>query len=296
MSFPIKYLVRKRALGDVLWIEPVIKELAKTCRLLIVHTKYNELFNNYPLPNVRFKLKLNFFEKMLIALSGVWPASRIVVDLEGAYERYPNQHFLHAYQKRAGVKIMDQYPELFLSELERNRFRNGINGKKFIVIHPENSQLVNYRKVHGVSWADLVRSFNSEGYSVVCLGDKLSKVVGAIYLETTLRQLISLLAQAQLFIGIDSGPSHIAAALKIPSILLFGAVNPYYRHFNGLFKGIILKNKCCFDGENHGFASSQNSQCAINPEMPPCTIFNNQELFVAVQKLVHLPIEKNEGN
>lgn len=41
-----------------------------------------------------------------------------------------------------------------------------------------------------------------------------------------LRELKGLLAQAQIFIGNDSGPAHIAAAFGVPVVAIFGASNP----------------------------------------------------------------------
>lgn len=59
----IKYIVRKRQLGDVLWIEPIIDEIALKYKKVIVHTKYNEIFNNYKHKNVIFKKSLTFLKK-----------------------------------------------------------------------------------------------------------------------------------------------------------------------------------------------------------------------------------------
>jgi ADP-heptose:LPS heptosyltransferase len=43
-----------------------------------------------------------------------------------------------------------------------------------------------------------------------------------------LRELTALLARAELFVGNDSGPTHIAAALARPTIVIFGASNPVH--------------------------------------------------------------------
>jgi len=44
--------------------------------------------------------------------------------------------------------------------------------------------------------------------------------------RTTLPQLVALLEQAALVVGNDSGPTHIAAALNIPAVMIFGPTNP----------------------------------------------------------------------
>ena len=45
-------------------------------------------------------------------------------------------------------------------------------------------------------------------------------------LEGSISDLIALLRRAKLFIGGDSGPMHVAAALKVPVVALFGPTNP----------------------------------------------------------------------
>jgi heptosyltransferase I len=43
---------------------------------------------------------------------------------------------------------------------------------------------------------------------------------------TNLRQLAALISQAILFVGNDTGPLHLAVALKVPSVAIFGATDP----------------------------------------------------------------------
>jgi heptosyltransferase I len=59
-------------------------------------------------------------------------------------------------------------------------------------------------------------------------------------LETTLTQLIALTRRAQLFIGGDSGPMHLAATLRIPVVAVFGPTDPAR---NGPFgtRSIVLR-------------------------------------------------------
>ena len=43
--------------------------------------------------------------------------------------------------------------------------------------------------------------------------------------RTTLRQLMGLLAECQLIVTNDSGPMHLAAALGVPLVAIFGSTN-----------------------------------------------------------------------
>src|SRR5262249_61987515 len=47
-----------------------------------------------------------------------------------------------------------------------------------------------------------------------------------VYQNAPLSEVKSLMSGAQLFIGNDSGPAHIAAAFGVPSVVLFGPSNP----------------------------------------------------------------------
>jgi ADP-heptose:LPS heptosyltransferase len=47
-----------------------------------------------------------------------------------------------------------------------------------------------------------------------------------VYRNAPLKEVKGVVAGAQLFVGNDSGPAHIAAAFGIPVVVLFGASNP----------------------------------------------------------------------
>ena len=44
--------------------------------------------------------------------------------------------------------------------------------------------------------------------------------------QTSLRELVALSARARLFVGCDTGPMHLAAALGVPVVALFGPADP----------------------------------------------------------------------
>jgi heptosyltransferase-1 len=63
----------------------------------------------------------------------------------------------------------------------------------------------------------------------------------AIPLKTTISELIALTRRAKLFIGGDTGPLHLASALKVPVVAIFGPTDPAR---NGPFgaKSVVLRN------------------------------------------------------
>ena len=63
--------------------------------------------------------------------------------------------------------------------------------------------------------------------------------------KTTLRQLAAILKRCNLFIGSDSGPMHIASAINIPSVILFGPTDPKKHAFAGRNNIIIKHSLAC---------------------------------------------------
>ena len=49
---------------------------------------------------------------------------------------------------------------------------------------------------------------------------------GAQLISCTVAELIALTRRARLFIGGDTGPLHLAAALRIPVVAIFGPTDP----------------------------------------------------------------------
>jgi len=97
--------------------------------------------------------------------------------------------------------------------------------------------------------------------------------------QTTLPQLASLISRAALFIGGDTGPSHIAAALQVPVLAVFGASDskrnrPYGKHCVTLQKFEIpcvpcWKTHCQYKGDRRNqcvkaFSSEQLIAQAMN--------------------------------
>jgi heptosyltransferase I len=63
----------------------------------------------------------------------------------------------------------------------------------------------------------------------------------AFALKTTISELIALTRRAQLFVGGDTGPLHLAAALQVPVVAIFGPTDPAR---NGPYatRSIVLRN------------------------------------------------------
>ena len=285
---PIKYIIRKRAIGDVLWMEPVIAAMAKKYKKVIVYSLYNELFENYPLSNVIFKTKLSFFEKVFCRIEE-WLGSRFFfINLQGAYENNPGVHLLSAYYKKAGLNEPLVYPELYLSKAEKAA--QLITASKYVVLHIENyGAAYNFRNIYGVNWIAVVKHLKNSGYHVVQIGKRNNEVEGVQFIETSLRELMSVINGCSFFIGSDSAPSHFSACLKKPAVIFFGAVNPWYRHIQDQFKGNIMQANCEYAHCYH-IQPPYKQVCLLKTEaereMPKCCVHTTENVKTHIDLII----------
>jgi len=86
----------------------------------------------------------------------------------------------------------------------------------------------------------------------------------AIPVKCSVGELIALTRRASLFIGGDTGPMHLAAALRVPVVALFGPTRP---ERNGPYgtKGIVLRNPESADNRSHTDAPDE-GLTAIQPQ------------------------------
>ena len=281
----IKYIVRKRQLGDVLWIEPIIDEIALKYKKVIVHTKYNEIFNNYKHKNVIFKKELNIFEKILHALENFFNTSILFISLENTYEKDSKKHVLNAYQKKSKLELSEKYPKIYFSEEER--MKNIVHYDNYVVIHLESFSTRNYRKVYGIEWDKITSYLTEKGFKIILIGKNKYEFDNTIYIETDLREAMLLINKAKFFIGIDSFPSHVAASLGIPALIFFGAIDPVYKHLKNIFKGEFLQQKCEFNGCYHTDKKNEVT-CRIvgNDGIPKCSLHDNNYILKNIEKLI----------
>jgi ADP-heptose:LPS heptosyltransferase len=79
------------------------------------------------------------------------------------------------------------------------------------------------RETHGI--ASVVNSSESESELAAEVRRELGKCALVPHSPLPLRELIALIAGARLYVGSDSGPTHVAAAAGIPVVAVFGPTN-----------------------------------------------------------------------
>jgi len=156
----------------------------------------------------------------------------------------PNLHVVDAHWEMIrylGYLHQKRHPSLYWTYEEEAICGAILNTKgislhdKFVVMHP--IMKAKYKAWRADSYSAICEYlYNNWSIQTILVGGKEEKEVAfigeivkvancpCIHLggQLSLRQLIALIAHAFLFIGIDSGPMHIAAALNTPLVAIFG--------------------------------------------------------------------------
>lgn len=157
---------------------------------------------------------------------------------------YTNSNLLQVFSKYADVEIRNDQPTLYVKEMPVQMPFKGA----YWVIHTKSNQVS--REWKDEKWEALIPKILDQfpihiveigmKNGIKCQHPKFHSMVGALSLLET----IYVLKRAEFFIGIDSGPSHIANALQVPGFLILGNYENFttYMPFSGAYqKGDITK-------------------------------------------------------
>lgn len=190
---------------------------------------------------------------------------KLFMTMRKKFEKRDQTHLVDTYKyllTSLDIFNTSSLPEIYLDEKEIEKckkylFKKGYNeGKRIIGINPiaayGPAKCWPLENFHELS----LQLLKDENNFLLFFGDKKGAVPiqsitqrlneRAIDLsnKTTLRQLCAFMKTCDIFLTNDSGPMHLAAALKVPLIALFGSTNPV---ITGPYKWgqIILKRTKC---------------------------------------------------
>lgn len=216
---PIVVIVRDGAMGDVVMLEPVLRYFHENGYRVVLdtHIAFFDLYKNhyYPVYSVE-----DFPE-----LARMNP---IVYNLNMAYEILadtPNK-YVHSYFEMCCIGIdNDSSPALYFNPDAKSMFPEG-----YVVVHWPKRQEERTPEV-----AVLIRHLvlNYFGQKVILLNGYDSDLekyipksnITVFHAENT-QMLMYLIAKANAFVGVDSGPAHIAGALGVKSDVFFCSTDP----------------------------------------------------------------------
>jgi len=244
-----------KALGDTIAWFPFAEEFRKKHQCeLIVSTFHNDMFEeNYP--NIKF-ITPGEEQFDLYAMYEVgWHYNE---DEKIDYNKNISDFRKHGLQ-RCSSEILGVNQSAIKPKLTFKNTGSTIEGK-YVVIAPHGSAHAKYWNYKG-GWQAVVDYLNSKGYKVVMitqelLGDKWhdSKLGGTLtgVIDKTgdypLSERANDLLNAKAFIGIGSGLSWVAWALKTPVVMISG-FSEAYSEFKDCERISSPKNKCsgCFN-------------------------------------------------
>jgi len=267
-----EHIVIKRtgALGDVIQVEPILEYFHKQGHPVVLETtpSFYNVFAMHHYPVIDYRKFDNTVRHR-------------VINLDMAYEIKPRQLHLKSYFEAAG--IMDyklRNPKLTYKLSKDTRLFK----QKYVVIHIDKRE-TSHRNQFGLDWGVIRKYLEGRGYLVIQIGKNEHDLAGVEFNCVTEMMLMWVIAGADLFIGVDSGPSHVAVALGIPSVILFGSVSPWYIHtdltkITPVFSDCPIKKQFCW----HEKPGTTGSVCEVDKEIPPCCEYDTQTI---VTKIAH---------
>jgi ADP-heptose:LPS heptosyltransferase len=212
---------RTTAIGDVLLTTPIIKALHEQRPLSRIHvqTDHPEIFDRNP--------HVSLVSKQLTATHDTE-----IINLDMAYESRINTHIIDAYAAKAHVFDYDSRliytPSDSAIEWAGNQMAKSDNPKCVMFYGPttwigKNWPLERFEAI--ATW------LMAQGWDVIQIGSgHKNEIKSTVDLrgKTSIDKSAALLRHAQLHVGLDSLPLHLAMSQGTPTVAIFGATLPEY--------------------------------------------------------------------
>lgn len=210
-SFPRRIVVRRMGgLGDVVLVTPIIRALWHQNPLseIWVETGTPELFAGNPYCTGA-KRSIPF-----------WPEDHFI-NLDMTSENGCMRHFVTSYARAAGVGEIDQTTELYW---EHDRFANEDWSNRWCAMHIGPTWTAKQWPIE--RFAEVSAWLRSAGWKIVLVGtgDKPEALPydSDLRNRTHVHELAPLLSHCRLFVGVDGFCMHVAGAVGIPTVGIFG--------------------------------------------------------------------------
>jgi heptosyltransferase III len=250
-------VIRSGAMGDVLLATPVIRKLFQDrdgfCEIDIA-TKNTEVFKNNPYINK------TLHPKELQSLNNAYD---LIINLDMALEKNKAAHITQVYSFFTFGSISNNansnlQAELFSAPIDIQNIQTFIKelNNGYIVCHNRVDPTQPYRNVPLDSWQNLLKKI-VQGTNLTIIQIGMPDMDVAIDHpnmidargQFNLHELKELISQANLFLGTDAGPLHVAACTETPIISFFTLAHhetrkPLRSGKDHLFKAITPDINC----------------------------------------------------
>lgn len=198
-------------------------------------------------------------------------------------EETRHQHLVDFYWKRMGMhrRIVDRNCYLFLTE------KNYQDSKKHISFDTPRVAIHSTSGVPTKDWPyfnELTEELRKAGYAVVQVGGRGDKIInGAVDMrgKMDMLELAAFLSHCAVFIGLDSGISYMADAMRVQTIVIQGSTDP-------VTSGPISDRVIHLFAKETGYADCQTVRCHVNcrHEVNCNTKISVQNVLDAVEPLL----------
>lgn len=249
-------------IGDVLMITPALRQLKRQfpSMVLVFALDLHSTSNNVYYELVR---NASFVDEIVDARFVDRSSYDAVVDLSAVCLRYeredlPSINRVDLFGKAIGVRgivnrrswYQVEPDEAMWAAAEAAQHREA--GKKIVVLHTASMEPKRCWPIE--KYLEIVYRAAEEGLDVqfwiLDFNNKYQRWGRhencTNYSKTTLRQMAALIAEADVFIGPDSGPMHLAGAVGTRSFVVFGSIPPEARiNYYPSHEAIVLSGLSC---------------------------------------------------
>lgn len=272
---PLIAIILSEQMGDIIACEPVAREVRRlhpTGYLIwFVRKPYLELVKDHPALD-GYLIEKCPSERIHLIKSGVFdqvynmhlshrkckycpedPINPIAEKLNINYNNYYfHGNLLHSFSLAAGLPPLEDQPVLYIPETSKQRVARLNIPPNAIVIHCQSSHIL--RDWPPPNWNRLVNwLLDTYPYPVIEIG--LTPIVQVNHTrfinlcgQLSILETAEVIRQARLFVGIDSGPAHMANATGTEGIILLGQLFDFvdYIPYSGRYKrgvGVTIMNQ-----------------------------------------------------
>lgn len=262
-------------IGDVVACEPISRyikdEHPNSYVVWFVRDQYRELVDANPYVDktwtvycltewILFATTRLFDEVVDLHLDGrMCPICGISLRKEGGvkitFENYLQfGSLLATFCQSAGIPVVDGAPRVYISPDIVSKIDSLGLPARFIVIHATSNDLA--KDWTRVGWHELTQRLVRDGYYVVEVGRSsvLANFESLFYINLcgrlSILETAEVIRRACLFIGVDSGPAHLANATGTPGVVLLGHFRMFkkYQPYTGLYASQDYSNLVYIDG------------------------------------------------
>lgn len=174
----------------------------------------------------------------------------LYINLDLAYESRPKINILDAYCNVAGVKRED-------CDFTINKKIVPNLPKNYLVIHAGYES--NWVGRNWTQFSVIGKELVKLGYEIICVGAKKDFHIPYsldFVDKTKIDELAYIIENANLFIGVDSFPMHVAQFTNTPGICFFGSIDPKTRIYRSNMTPVVAKNLACLGCHNKSISPS----------------------------------------